>query len=374
MTPRMSSWVQPLTSRDVARIAGVSQATVSRVLTNSPSVAPATADRVREALERVGYQPNAAARAMRSRRSGTVGVVTENLSNPFYPELLRALGAELQRYDLRMILWDAETGPGLDAAVEAIEQHLVDGLLFTAATEHSQPFRRAVSKGAPMVLVNRKIDDCPCDQVVSENAQAAATIARYFLSHGRQALRMITGPDDAATARERLRGFVAGAASCGIALTDDSFAASDFSHDGGMRATESLLSRSPHADAIFCANDAIAFGAVDALRLSGRAVPDDVWVVGYDDVEMAAWPIFGLTTARQSLGEMASVAIRMLWDRVDGTAKHKFARQEFLRSDLIIRKSTDNAPLTEVSPCMQLWPPRAGTESEACRELSASMC
>lgn len=353
MTPRLSSWVQPLTSRDVARIAGVSQATVSRVLTHSPSVAPATADRVREALERVGYQPNAAARAMRSRRSGTVGVVTENLSNPFYPELLRALGAELQRYDLRMILWDAETGPGLDAAVEAIEQHLVDGLLFTAATEHSQPFRRAVSKGAPMVLVNRKIDDCPCDQVVSNNAEAAATIARYFLSHGRQTLRMIKGPDDAATARERLRGFVAGAAGCGIAVTEESFAASDFSHQGGMQAVQSLLSHSPQTDAIFCANDAIAFGAIDALRLSGRKVPADVWVVGYDDVEMAAWPIFGLTTARQSLGEMASVAIRMLWDRIDDAAKPKSARQELLRSDLIIRQSTDNAPLTEVSPCMQ---------------------
>jgi LacI family transcriptional regulator len=288
---------------------------------------------------------------MRSRRSGTVGVVTENLTNPFYPELLRALGAELQRYDLRMILWDAETGSGLDAAVEAIEQRLVDGLLFTAATAHSQPFRRAVSKGAPMVLVNRRIDDCPCDQVVSENAAAAATIARYLLSHGRRALTMIKGPDDAATARERLRGFVAGASSYGTPIAEASFAASDFSHHGGMRATQSLLGRSPQTDAIFCANDAIAFGAIDALRLSGRRIPDDVWVVGYDDVEMAAWPIFGLTTARQSLKQMASTAIRMLWERIDDTAKHKPARQEHLWSDLIVRRSTDDAPLTEVAPC-----------------------
>jgi LacI family transcriptional regulator len=343
--------VQPLTSRDVARIAGVSQATVSRVLANSPSVAPDTADRVRKALDRVGYQPNAAARTMRSRRSGTVGVVVENLANPFYPELLRALGAELQRYDLRMILWDAESGSGLEAAVEAIEQRLVDGLLFTAVTAHSQPFRRALRKGAPMVLVNRTVDDCPCDQVVSNNAEGAAIIARYFLSHGRRAPAMIKGPEDATTARERLRGFVAGAARCGTAITEESLAASDFTHDGGMRATQSLLSRSPQTDAIFCANDATAFGAIDALRLSGRRVPDDVWVAGYDNVEMAAWPIFSLTTARQSLSDMASAAIRMLRDRIDGSTKHEPAHQERLISDLIIRRSTDKAPLTEASAC-----------------------
>jgi LacI family transcriptional regulator len=338
-------WDEALTSRDVAKLVGVSQATVSRVLADSPLVSAQTRKRVKEVLEQVGYQPNAAARTMRSQRSGTVGVVVESLTNPFYPELLRALGTELQRCELQMILWDADESPGVNAAVQAIEQRLVDGLLFTTATESSEPFRRALQRGAPLVLVNRTVDGCRCDQVGGDNERRATSIARYFAQHGRDSIAMVGGPAEAETARQRMRGFRAGASEAGLSLPEDHIVDSDFSHDGGQRAMQRILSVTPTTNAVFCANDVIALGALDAIRTSGRIVPDDVWVVGYDDIAMASWAAFDLTTARQPLAKMARSAVDMLRARID-TPNVPFAYHQFW-NELIVRDSTGHAPFDD---------------------------
>lgn len=321
-----------ITTKDVAQLAGVSQATVSRVLHDHPAVTEETRARVRAVLAETGYQPNLAARMMRTRRSGTVGLVVDDVTNPFYPELISSISAELAARGLRMILWDS-AGPGEESAIEAIDQSLVDGLVFTTATPHSQALQLAIRRGAPVVLVNRTVAELECDQVDGDNRAKAYEVASYFAAAGHHRVGIVDGPSAASTARERGAGFRAGCADFGLDLVARD---GDLTFEGGRAAVRSM----PGATAVFCANDLSALGALDVL---GSRVPDEVWVVGYDDVAMASWDTFGLTTLRQPLAEMAAAALDLLVQRIDRPSA-PFTHRRF-RNPWMIRRSTAHTPL-----------------------------
>ncbi|MGH3665381.1 MAG: LacI family DNA-binding transcriptional regulator [Egibacteraceae bacterium] len=330
-----------VTSRDVARVAGVSQATVSRVLSGSSKVHPATRERVQRALSATGYSPNAMARAMRTRRTGTIGVVVARMTNPFYPELIRVLSHHLGALDLRMILWDSE-GPGEISAVEAIRQSVVDGVIFTTATAESVALHAALSKKAPVVLVNRSVEGLPCDQVTSENANAAQSIADYLVEAGHRRIGVVAGPPQASTATEREKGFRMGLSRHGIDLPPELVCVGDFSHSHGHTAIRRLLGFGQPPSAVFCVNDLIAFGALDGARAANCSVPDDLWIVGHDDIQMASWEAFDLTTVRQPIGDMVRTALHMLLERIDHPDKEPEHRR--FPSKMVVRGSTGHTP------------------------------
>lgn len=303
-----------VTARDVARLAGVSQATVSRVLNNHPSVNDDTRARVHAALAETGYQPNVAARTMRTQRSQTVGLVVDDVTNPFYPEMIKSISAELAKADLRMALWDS-AGPGEEAAIEAIDQRLIDGLIFTTATEESEALHRAIRRRRPAVLVNRTVEGLSCDRVDTDNAEQTHAVARYFARAGHRKVAMIEGTPGASTALSRAAGFRAGCAEYGLDLVTEP---GDFAHDRARIAMGQILdATSPAPTAVLCANDYSALGALDELRARGIAVPEQMWVVGFDDIAMASWETFSLTTVRQPIDEMAAAAVQLLVDRID---------------------------------------------------------
>ena len=181
---------------------------MSRVLSGSSAVRPETQRRVLAALEGLDYRPNSAARSMRTRRSGAIGVVVANLTNPFYPEVVAALSAELSRSSMRMMLWDSE-GFGASAAVDAIQEGVLDGLVFTTATTSasvgSTPLKLALERRAPVVLVTRGVPGLPCDQVGGCDFEGAQEIVDYLVSHGRTRLALVAGPLYASTAAGRHR-------------------------------------------------------------------------------------------------------------------------------------------------------------------------
>jgi LacI family transcriptional regulator len=332
-----------VTSRDVARLAGVSQATVSRVLRGSGKVAPPTRAKVQAALGVTGYRPHAVARAMRTRRTGTIGVVVERVTNPFYPELLDALGVELERRGLRMILWDSARGPGERAAVDAIEQRLVDGIVFTTATAESSALRKAVERSSPVVLVNRVVEGLDCDQVESENEATSEAIARYFAKGGHRRVGLVSGPRAASTAQRRSLGFTRGVKEAGLRLAVEHIADGGFSHAGGHGALRRILATGRRAPtAVFCVNDLSALGALDAARALDVSVPDDLWVVGYDDIDTASWEAYQLTTACQPVPEMVHAAVDLLIERIESPARPG-VHQRF-PSDVIVRRSTAHVP------------------------------
>lgn len=331
-----------VTSRDVAELAGVSQATVSRVMSSSSKLAPATKARVQAAMETLGYVPHAGAQAMKTRRTNSIGVVVADLTNPFYPEVLDELSRELDAAGFRVVIWNAGGGSHHDA-LKAIREHAVDGVIFTTATEDSLELQAAIEKNSPIVLINRVVEGLECDQVTSSNTEGGAAVADYLLAHGRTRVAFIGGAENASTSRERARGFFGRMAEQGHAVPEHLRFNGGFSHDVSAQVTNRLLARADRPQAIFCANDHMAFGALDALR-AARILPQACWVIGYDDVDMAAWDSFSLTTVRQPSREMARVGARMLLDRIH-TPKLALRRVNF-PCDLIVRGSTQLATFT----------------------------
>lgn len=306
-----------LTSKDIARLAGVSQSTVSRVLQNKPNVRKETRNKILAVLDGTGYVANEQARAMRTRRTGTIGVVTGRITNPFYPELIDALGTSLTRHGLRMVLWATDANSGETAAIDAMRGGLVDGLLFTSATPGTPSLETAMRLKLPVVLVIRSIEGAPCDQVTSDNMRGGSAAAAHFLSSGRTDVAVLGGHDSPSTGRERRAGFVEHFRRNGIEIPTENLISSDFSHDAAKAAARALLTRADGPRAVFCVNDVIAFGVLDAANELGITVPGDLWVVGYDDIKMASWNVFDLTTLTQPVDRIADVSVELLLARMN---------------------------------------------------------
>ena len=329
---------KPATSKDIALAANVSQATVSRVLAGHPTVQIETRERVLAVVRAMNYRPNAMARAMRTSRNGNIGVVVSRLSNPIYPEILQILGTCLRKSGLRMMVWNTDADD-IDAAAAAVRESLVDGVIMTTATASSQPLYEAVMLNAPVVLIHRVMDGWPCDQVTSDNAAGARGVADYLVQGGRQRIGLIAGPTQASTIRDRLNGLRSRLEELGRPLNPAlCIESSIFSHKAGMEAADYLLDLAEPPDALFCVNDVLALGARDAARVRGVDVPGKLWLVGYDDIEMSAWPAFDLTTVRQPLDLMVQRAVELLRARIDGAkGAHQTIR---FPNDLAIRGST----------------------------------
>ena len=327
-----------VTSRDVARLAGVSQATVSRVMSSSTNIAPETRLKVQAAMEVLGYVPHAGAQAMKTRRTRTVGVVVKDIVNPFYPEVLDELTRELDQAGYRVVLWNAGGGSHHDA-LTAIRERAVDGVIFMTATGETVELQVALEQRSPIVLINRIVEGFGADQVASDNVAGGTAVADYLDSHGRTRAAYIGGLGEASTSRDRGYGFLQRMQALGHPVPEDLRLDAGFSHDMSQQVTSRLLGRADPPEAIFCANDYMAFGALDALRARGLSVPQDCWVIGYDDVDMASWPSFDLTTVRQPSREMARAGAKMLLDRL--AAPDLPPQHRSFPCKLIVRGSTD---------------------------------
>lgn len=331
-----------VTSRDVAASAGVSQATVSRVLVGSPLVSEATRRKVLMAMHQTGYQPNQAARSMRTNRSGTIGIVVADVLNPFYPAVIAAASRELNRVRRRMVLFESDYG-GEDNAVEAVGQRSVDGLMFTTAQAGSAPLHAALDLGRPTVLVNRTIPTLRCDQVDSSNYQTSRAIARYFAAAGHRRVGLVTADPAFTTAQLRDSGFRAGVAEAGLVLAEELVVDGAFTHAGGHAAMLTMMRSAEPPTAVFCVNDLSALGAMDATRTIGVRVPEDVWIAAYDDIDMASWEAFSLSTARQPIEEMVALAVDLLLRRIEEPGR-PFQHHRF-PATFRARRSTNWQPL-----------------------------
>lgn len=327
---------RPVSSTDVAAHAGVSQATVSRVLSGKGQVSKATREKVERSLRELGYQPNSNARALRTQRTGTIAVAVADITNPFYPELVEALHDELSQAGQMMLLWDAATAGDDSSVVAAIQQGVVDGAIFATATRGSKTLKEASELRLPITLVNRALPALDFDSVTSDNDGGGRTVARYFLEAGRRPA-VITGPVVASTSRERAQGFLAEWTK-ERPDADVEVRYTDFSHASGSAFCAEVMSSASPPDAIFAANDYTAFGVLDQAKRMGIGVPEDLWVVGYDDIAMAGWSAFDLTTVRQPTARMASEAVRLLLSRI---ADRSRASQSIRFSgEFIVRGST----------------------------------
>lgn len=331
-----------VTSRDVARLAGVSQATVSRAMSPSATVSEQTRARIQEAMDTLGYVRHAAATAMKTNRTNTIGVVVADLVNPFYQEVLDELTREIARAGYRIVVWNTGGGSHGDA-ITAISERAVDGVAFTTAMQDSEELRAAVERGSPVVLINRSVDGIACDQVISANREGGAQVADYLIDNARTDVAFINGVAGASTSRERQQGFLERMRAAGHPVPEARQFEADFSHEQSYQVTRQLLRSTPVPEAIFCANDFMAFGALDAVKAAAIPAEQVPWIIGFDDVDMASWKSLDLTTVRQPSREMARAGAHLLLARINDPAA-EVTRTEFA-CQLVVRGSTSGRPV-----------------------------
>ena len=328
-----------VTSRDIAREAGVSQPTVSRALRGDPRVAPATAALVQTTATRLGYVPDAAAQTLITRRTGTVAIVVADITNPFYPELVEALHDELGRAAYRTVLLNERTDArGVDTLMRA---GAVDGAIVATATLDDRTRTLLTGERAPIVQLVREVDGVDRDAVVSDNHGGAVLAADLLVSLGHRRIGLISGPADTSTARDRDAGFEAALDRQGVRLDPELRRRGEYAHHTGHQCCQELLDQPEPPTAIFCGNDVIALGALDAARRRRIAVPGELSLVGFDDISLAGWESFRLTTVRQPLAAMAHAAVRSLVRRIEGDDGPP--RRTVFRTELIQRATTGPA-------------------------------
>ncbi|MEV1131918.1 LacI family DNA-binding transcriptional regulator [Agromyces sp. NPDC049794] len=304
-----------VTSHDVARLAGVSQPTVSRALRGMSGASPETIARVRAAAEALGYVPSEAGRTLSTRRTRCIGIVAGDLTNPFYPELIEPMRAELENQGYRALLIpDADESP---VEIERLSDGTLDGVLLTTSTVHSQIPRELAKRGIPFVLVNRTVDGAECDTCAFDNASGAVAASRLLLDRGHRVVGMIGGPSDTSTGRDRAQAFLDEMSANGAWVDPMLVHRGPFSFMTGYRAALELMSHPEPPTAVFCGNDVIALGASDAILTARRDRGRGMEVVGFDDIAMSSWDVFRITTVHGDLGLMARESVKLVLRRIE---------------------------------------------------------
>ncbi|MCA1185118.1 MULTISPECIES: LacI family DNA-binding transcriptional regulator [unclassified Saccharopolyspora] len=328
-----------ITSHDVARFAGVSQATVSRALRGDPRVSVATRERVRHAADALNYVPSAAGRSLSTHTTRRIGVLVSDLANPFYPYLVGPLHDELEQRGYRMMLLTERSDEAL--AAEQLLDHSIDGAVLTTATSGSGLPDALRRKQVPFVFLNR-VGGRDGDSAVVDNELGGRLVADELAALGHTRVALLGGVTATSTGREREQGFVAGLADAGIALPASRIRRGPYDFDTGYHGLPELLAADPDLTAVFCGNDVVAIGAYNAALRAGLRIPEDLTLIGFDDLPMASWEAFALTTVRYDLPKMARAAARLLVERLTGDVRET-ARQVAFQPELV-RRGTHAPP------------------------------
>jgi len=330
----------PPTLADVAQLAGVSSATASRVLTGSAPVLPETRDRVEQAMTRLGYVRNRAARSPASRQAGSVALVMGEeilkvFADPFFGRLLRSVSNALAAADLQLVMITLHSPRDCHTVSRYLRSGHVDGALFVSM--HRRPDFDFARLGIPLVLCGRPVADGDAlSYVDADNVGGARTAVSYLLGRGRGAVATIAGPPDMAVGIDRLHGYRTSMAAAGM-LDPGMIAYGDFSVMSGQHALQRLLDHRPGIDAVFAASDLMATGALHALRRLGRRVPDDVAVIGFDDVPSAQLTDPRLSTIRQPFDAMGVRMVGELMAQI--TDPGRDPAHVILKTELVLRSS-----------------------------------
>lgn len=327
------------TIRDVAARAGVSVATVSRVVNHNPHrVSPATRRRVLSAVRALGYRANIIAQGLKQRRTRTVALIVPDISNPFFPAIARGIEDVAQQRGYAVLLCNTYEDLARERAyLELLRTRMIDGLIFATVGSNTRHLRSLRRERLPVVLVARDVDGVPIDAVFVDNFRGEFEATSHLIRLGHRRIAHVAGPGSLHVASERRRGYLRALEDAGVTRHEAIVVEGDFSAEGGRQAVQTLLDRHIRFTALAAANDLMAIGAMEALRHAGKRVPDDVAVVGFDDITFASLVTPALTTVAQPKYRMGQLAMGRLLAVMDGTGGKP--TQTVLPPELVVRES-----------------------------------
>lgn len=305
-----------VTIRDVAAVAAVSPATVSRVLNDDERVQPELRERVLNAVARLGYRPNRAARSLRTQATRVLGLIISDIQNPFFTSLVRGVEDAANERGYSVVLANSDEDLAKEQRyleVAAAEQ--MAGVILSPASSSRTRIKVLTDSGIPLVTIDRRIT-AEADSVSVDNRASAEQAVRHLIEAGARRVAMITGPADVSSAADRLAGYHAAMAAAGLPVTDDLIAGGDFRAEGGHEAARALLASPSRPEALFVANNLMLVGAINALTEAGVRFPDDILIAGFDEM---SWAGFAppLTLVEQPTYDIGRRAAELLLRRID---------------------------------------------------------
>lgn len=309
-----------VTSYDVAQYAGVSQSTVSRCLKPGASVSPKMRERVMKAVKKMGYQPNAIARSLITRRSNLVGVILSDFTSMHHPEVLFELNQSFSNRGEQILLFTVHQERDIDEMIGQVFQYQVDGVVIatTLSPERVDWFEE---RNLPLVFFNSTIRDRTVCSVSCDQAAGERVLVNALINAGHKSFGVISGPQDSLVSIQRTEGAWDHLAELGF--NNVPLVQGDYTYESGLRGARELVNRfEGKLDAIICANDMMAIGCMDTLRKEfSMEIPDDISVVGFDGISQSIWSGYNLTTIKQPMKQMSEAAVDMVMDRVENPDK-----------------------------------------------------
>jgi LacI family transcriptional regulator len=338
----------PPTIADVARRAGVSTATVSRVLAGVGRARPDTANAVTSAAKDLGYRPSGVARSLRVNRTQTLGLIVTDIENPFFPELVQTANVAARALGYSILLGTAayEEQQALHY-IELMIDRRVDGIVLASSQVSEAALPWLLRSPVPVIVVNAEPVDGGVPVITSDNVGGSRMAVEHLVSLGHRRIAYIRGPQNYTAAIPRLEGFRAGCSAAGLAAENTPVFQGKGLVESGERAAEQLLREAPDITAVVCYNDLTAIGVLRGLRSAGRLVPDEISVIGFDDIAAASWVAPTLTTVAQQKGEMGRQAVQHLVAVIAGRSDGGPGNVVRLATTLRRRESTGPVPVTE---------------------------
>ena len=331
-----------VTIKDVAKKAGVSRACVSKYLNNVPYVSEKTKRKIANAIKVLDYIPNIMARNLTRKKSNVITLIIEDITNPFFPEIVEGVEslADSLGYRILLINLKNKNEKAIDNYFKYILEYRADGILSTSGNISQKYLDSFQTKMYPIVLISVIIPNTDLDCVIIDNYQGAHLMTKYLISLNHKRIAHITGDLNMQDAKDRFSGYKAALKDAGITIKKEYTEKSDYSEKGGYSAAKRLISLKERPTAIFCANDYTAFGAINLINGAGLEVPGDISVAGFGNIHFSGLSFVNLTTVDEPKMQLGEIALKILIDRINSKEEKKATQKIILEPRVIIRGTT----------------------------------
>ena len=325
------------TIKDVARVAGVHSSTVSRVINGKQCISQETAKRVFSAIEQLDYTPNALARSLKTKKIQTLAMLIPDISNPFFAGLARGVEDTANQYGYNVILCNTDDCFEKEVIyLKLLAEKRVEGLIVATAQIRDKSILELGKTGCPYILLSRNIKGLQENSISIDDIAGGYLATEYLINLGHRNIAHIAGPYNTTTALDRIKGFKKALLNYGVPFQKQYIGEGDFRIKGGYQVMKQFLRLENPPTAVFTANDLLAVGAMEAIRENGYDVPADISIIGFDDIKLASYFSPPLTTIRQPMIEMGSLAIIKLLERIEHNLTHP---NILIKPELVVRKS-----------------------------------